>query len=124
MKRDPTPSDLLRFEDQAEVRALEMNEAIARFFEDEDTFTRGATGGADRAPSRDEMNDYRPGMSPSINLLLLPKALMELGKMLKRREDARKPMPPAQPTPEPTPVPDILADATPTPTPSPTPTPR
>jgi hypothetical protein len=62
----------LRFEDRTEVRALEMNMAIARYFDPVDEkgdMQRGATPGG--APTLDEMKAYRPHVSPSADLTAL-----------------------------------------------------
>jgi len=62
----------LRFEDRAEVRAMEMNMAIARYFDPVDEkgdMQRGATPGG--APTLDEMRAYRPHVSPSADLTAL-----------------------------------------------------
>lgn len=100
-----------------------MNEAIARFFEDQRVFTHGATGGKGVAPSLQEMKEYRPGPpSEAINLLAIPGAIKEVVKGIKRQIELRKGMQPAEPDPSPTPGMDE-ATKTPTPTPSPTPKP-
>ena len=61
---------LLRFEDKAEVRGLEMNAAIARFFEKGDekgNMMRGATPGG--APPLSGMAPYRPHVTPGMDFL-------------------------------------------------------
>ena len=61
---------LLRFEEETEVRGLEMNAAIARFFESTDAkgnMLRGATPGG--APPLREMGPCRPHVSPALNFL-------------------------------------------------------
>jgi hypothetical protein len=72
---------LLHFQDKVEVRALEMNAAIARFFDPADEngdMTRGATPGG--APTLAEMRNYRPHVSPSIDFLSLAAWAANLGK--------------------------------------------
>lgn len=91
----------LRFEDKAEVRALEMNAAIARFFERGDekgNMLRGATPGG--APTLREMAPYRPHVTPAANLLGVAAIAV---KEIKKQIEARKGMPPADPSPSPTP---------------------
>ena len=99
---------LLRFEDKAEVRALEMNAAIARFFEKGDeksNMLRGATPGG--APPLRDMVPYRPHVTPGMDLL---SAAILAVKETKRQIGLHKGMPRVDPTPSPSP----------TPTPSPT----
>lgn len=110
---------MLHFEDQAEVRALEMNAAIARFFDsadDKGDMRRGATPGG--APTLDEMKGYRPHVSPSIDFLSLAFwAAKELkGGMgsryksrVRRNEELLRSL--------------LLATASPTPSPTPSPSP-
>ena len=82
---------LLHFEDAAEVRALEMNEAIARFFDSGDEkgdMKRGATPGG--APTLAEMAPYRPHTSPSLDFLALAKGIKDAGiGVLKRKYTSR-----------------------------------
>ncbi|MBP6705456.1 MAG: hypothetical protein KA385_18225 [Vicinamibacteria bacterium] len=99
----PSPVPLLRFQDEAEVRSLEMNAAIARFFdkrEDRGNMLRGATPGG--APTRREMAEYRPGVTPGVSLLGLA---LVVGKEVRKQIERRKGMPPAEPSPSPTPSP-------------------
>jgi hypothetical protein len=105
-----------------------MNEAIARFFEDRETFHRGATGGRGVAPSLAEMKEHRPGVTEGLNLMMLPQAVREAIRSLRRWREGRQGMPPAEPNPSPSPEdsPSVVASpstAAPTPTPTPTPTP-
>jgi hypothetical protein len=68
--RERSAVPLLRFEERAEVRALEMNAAIARFFEKADekgNMLRGATPGG--APPLRDLGPYRPHVTPALNLL-------------------------------------------------------
>ncbi len=101
--KDRTTGPLLRFEDAAEVRSLEMNAAIARFFDRSDekgNMLRGATPGG--APTLRDMALYRPHVTPAVNLLgAAALAVMEIKKQI----DAHKRMPPADPSPSPTPSP-------------------
>lgn len=102
-REDRTPVPLLRFKDEAEVRALEMNAAIARFFDKRDErgqMLRGATPGG--APTLREMAEYRPGVTPGVNLLGLA---VGVGKEIRKQLDARKRMPAAEPSPTPSPTP-------------------
>ena len=124
-ERPRTAGPLLRFEDQAEVRALEMNAAIARFFDNSDDngdMTRGATPGG--APTLAEMKNYRPHMSPSIDFLSLAAwAAKEIKNGVSRRYKSRverneevlralllgefptpSPTPSSSPSPSPSPV--------------------
>lgn len=81
---------LLHFEDRAEVRALEMNAAIARFFDKEGNgdMLRGATPGG--APTLADMKNYRPHVSPSIDFLSLAVWAANLGKgAISRRYKSR-----------------------------------
>lgn len=115
----------LRFEDRAEVLGIEMNAAIARFFDKDGNgdMLRGATPGG--APSLAEMKNYRPHMSPSIDFLSLAKWAASLGKgalsrpyksRVERNEELlRALLLGLHPTPTPTPA------ASPSPSPSPTP---
>ena len=92
---------LLRFEDKAEVRALEMNAAIARFFEKSDekgNMRRGATPGG--APTLSQMAPYRPHVTPGLDLL---GAAVVVAKEIRKQIDLRKGMPAADPSPSPTP---------------------
>lgn len=86
-----TAGPFLRFEDQAEVRALEMNAALARFFDSSDEggdMLRGATPGG--APTLAEMKNYRPHTSPSIDFLSLAAWAAKLGTgALSRRHKSR-----------------------------------
>jgi hypothetical protein len=101
--KDRTTVPLLRFEDETEVRSLEMNAAIARFFDKSDekgNMLRGATPGG--APTLRDMAPYRPHVTPALNLLgAAAVAVMEIKKQI----DAHKRMPPADPSPSPTPSP-------------------
>jgi hypothetical protein len=93
----------LRFEDKAEVRSLEMNAAIARFFEKGDekgNMLRGATPGG--APTLREMGPYRPHVTPGLDLL---GAVMGAVKEIRKQIDLRKGMPAADPSPSPSPSP-------------------
>lgn len=111
---------LLRFEDKAEVRALEMNAAIARFFDKGDEksdMLRGATPGG--APTLAEMGPYRPHVSPSLDLLNLAfLAVEELRKQIRNHERNEgeellrtlllaTPSPTPSPSPKPTPSPRL-----------------
>ncbi len=93
----------LRFQDKAEVRSLEMNQAIARFFDRSDekgNMLRGATPGG--APTLRDMASYRPHATAGVNLLgVAALAAQEIKKQL----DRHKGMPPAEPSPSPTPKP-------------------
>lgn len=114
--RDASPLPLLRFEDETEVRALEMNAAIARFFdrtEDKGNMLRGATPGG--APTLREMGPYRPHVAPSLNLLGAILAVIESrkrertttspkGEALLRALLLAAPTPTASPTPSPSPT--------------------
>lgn len=117
---------MLHFEDRAEVRALEMNAAIARFFDPADEkgdMRRGATPGG--APTLAEMKNYRPHVSPSIDFLSLAAWAASLGKgaisrryrsRVERNEELLRALLLGEhPTPAPTPA------ASPSPSPSPTP---
>lgn len=116
---------LLHFEDRAEVRALEMNAAIARFFDKDGNgdMTRGATPGG--APTLAEMRNYRPHVSPSIDFLSLAAWAASLGKgaisrryrsRVERNEELLRALLLGEhPTPAPPPA------ASPSPSPSPTP---
>jgi hypothetical protein len=93
----------LRFEDKTEVRGLEMNEAIGRFFErgdEEGNMLRGATPGG--APPLSGMAPYRPHATPGMNFL---GAGVLAAKEIKKRIDQRRGMPSADPSPSPTPSP-------------------
>jgi hypothetical protein len=99
--RDPSVVPLLRFEDKAEVRSLEMNAAIARFFDQGDekgNMLRGATPGG--APTLRDMAPYRPHVTPSMDLL---SAAVLAAKEIKRQIDLHKGMPAAEPSPSPSP---------------------
>lgn len=116
---------LLRFEDRAEIRALEMNAAIARFFDNRDdrgNMLRGATPGG--APTLTEMANYRPHVSPSLDLL---GAVLAVAKGVRHQVSQRRGRLLPAPTPEPSvsPTPTLAAGvaSSPSPTPSPTPTP-
>lgn len=109
----------LRFEDRAEVRALEMNMAIARYFDPVDEkgdMQRGATPGG--APTLDEMRAYRPHVSPSADLTALAfwavRGLKDgFGGVRKTRVERNEEVLRAL----------LLASAEPTPSPSPSPSP-
>lgn len=117
---------LLHFEDRAEVRALEMNAAIARFFDPSDEtgdMTRGATTGG--APTLGEMKNYRPHASPSLDFLSLAKWAASLGKgaisrryrsRVERNEELLRALLLGE---YPAPGPDPAASPTPSPSPSP-----
>jgi len=93
----------LRFQDRAEVRSLEMNEAIARFFdrkEDGGSMLRGATPGG--APSLDEMHGYRPHATAGANFL---GAAVVAARAIKKELAQRRGMPPPDPSPSPSPTP-------------------
>lgn len=78
-----------------------MNAAIARFFERGDekgNMLRGATPGG--APTLREMAPYRPHVTPAANLLGVAAIAV---KEIKKQIEARKGMPPADPSPSPTP---------------------
>lgn len=119
---------LLRFEDQADVRSLEMNEAIARFFDNKDDrgdMRRGATPGG--APSLAEMAPYRPHVSPALDFLGLAKGIAELGvgvlkqkykSRVERNEELLRALLLRESA---SPIPTPEAGASPSPTPSPTP---
>jgi hypothetical protein len=131
---DRSTGPLLRFEDRTEVRSLEMNAAIARYFDKDGNgdMMRGATPGG--APSLAEMKNYRPHMSPSIDFLSLAMWAANLGKgAISRRYKSRverneellralllgeHPTPPPSPAPLASPSP--AASPTPSPKPSPT----
>ena len=107
---------LLRFEDEAEVRSLEMNAAIARFFDKGDekgNMLRGATPGG--APTLREMGPYRPHVSPSLDLLSLAfLAVKEVRKQVRNHkknagEDLLRTLLLATPTPTPSPFPSPSA---------------
>jgi hypothetical protein len=124
----PMIGQSLRFEDRAEVLGIEMNAAIARFFDKDGNgdMTRGATPGG--APSLAEMKNYRPHMSPSIDFLTLAKWAASLGKgaisrsyrsRVERNEELLRALLLGEyPTPTPTPA------ASPSPSPSVSPSPR
>jgi hypothetical protein len=93
---------LLRFEDKAEVRGLEMNAAIARFFDKGDekgSLLRGATPGG--APTLRDMAPYRPHVTPGLDLL---SAAIVLAGEIKKQIDLHKGMPEADPSPSPSPL--------------------
>lgn len=100
---DRSKVPLLRFEDRAEVRGLEMNAAIARFFDkssDKGNMLRGATPGG--APTLRDMAPYRPHVTPGVNLLgIAVAAVQEVRKQIERR----KGMPAVDPSPSPSPSP-------------------
>ena len=105
---------LLRFEDKAEVRALEMNAAIARFFvqgDEKGNMRRGATPGG--APTLAEMGPYRPHVSPSLDLLSLAfLAVKELRKQIRNHErnegeELLRTLLLATPSPTPSPSPSL-----------------
>ncbi len=94
---------LLRFEDKADVRGLEMNAAIARFFEkgdDRGNMLRGATPGG--APTLRSMAPYRPHATPGMDLL---SAAILAAKEGWKQIDRHRGMPPADPSPTPAPSP-------------------
>jgi hypothetical protein len=94
---------LLRFEDRTEVRSLEMNAAIARFFDkstDKGNMLRGATPGG--APTLRDMAPYRPHVTPGVNLLGVAAAAVQ---EIKKQIDKRKGMAPVDPSPSPAPSP-------------------
>ncbi len=85
------------------MRALEMNEAIARFFEkrdDEGNMLRGATPGG--APPLSGMAPYRPHATPGMNFL---GAGILAAKAIKKQIDQHRGMPAADPSPSPSPSP-------------------
>lgn len=90
---------LLRFEDKTEVRALEMNAAIARFFE-KGSMLRGATPGG--APTLRDMAPYRPHVTQGADFL---GAAVLAAKHLREAMENRKKMAPAAPSPSPSPNP-------------------
>ncbi len=101
--KDRTTVPLLRFEDAAEVRSLEMNAAIARFFDKSDekgNMLRGATPGG--APTLRDMAPYRPHVTPTLDLLGVAAVAV---REIKKQIDAHKRMPPADPSPSPSPSP-------------------
>jgi hypothetical protein len=105
---------LLRFEDKAEVRSLEMNAAIARFFErsdDKGNMLRGATPGG--APTLSGMAPYRPHATQGMNLL---GGAILAAKEIKKQIDNHTGLPGVDPSPSPSLAPG--------PTPSPRGTPR
>jgi len=92
---------LLRFEDRAEVRSLEMNQAIARFFDrrdDKGNMLRGATPGG--APTLRDMAGYRPHVTQGVDLMGVA-ALA--AREIKKQIDRRRGMPAPEPSPSPTP---------------------
>jgi len=94
---------LLRFEDRAEVRGLEMNAAIARFFEsteEKGNMLRGSTPGG--APTLRDLGPYRPHVTPALNLL---GAVMLATQEIRKQNERRKGMPAADPSPSPSPSP-------------------
>ena len=94
---------LLRFEDNTEVRGLEMNAALARFFEkgdEERDMLRGATPGG--APPLRAMAPYRPHATQGMDLLgAAILGAKEGWKQIKQRRG----MPAADPSPSPSPTP-------------------
>jgi hypothetical protein len=112
---------LLRFEDEADVRSIEMNAAIGRYFDPEESggdMMRGATPGG--APTLAEMRNYRPHTSPSADFLGLALwavkgGVGELMKLRKTRVERNEELLRAL----------LLrnVDASPSPTPTPSPTP-
>ena len=101
--RDRSTVPLLRFEDKTEVRSLEMNAAIARFFDGGDekgNMLRGATPGG--APTRQDMAAYRHHVAPVVDLL---GAAVLAVKEIRKQIDKRKGMPAADPSPSPRPSP-------------------
>jgi hypothetical protein len=104
--RERSTVPLLRFEDRAEVRGLEMNAAIARFFEsteEKGNMLRGATPGG--APTLRDLGPYRPHVTPALNLLA---AVMLATQQVRKQAERRKGMPAADPSPTPTPTPSPL----------------
>ena len=98
---------LLRFEDRTEVRALEMNAAIARFFEKGDehgNMLRGATPGG--APTLRDMAPYRPHVTPGMDLL---GAAAVAAREIKKQIDRHQGMPGVDPSPSPSPTPQTPA---------------
>ena len=98
---------LLRFEDATEVRSLEMNAAIARFFEPGDekrSMLRGATPGG--APTLRDMAEYRPHVTPALDLM---GATIALVKEIRKQVENHKSMPPAEASPTATPTPSPTA---------------
>lgn len=103
---------LLRFEDRAEVRSLEMNDAIARFFDkrqDTGSMLRGATPGG--APNLRDMAPYRPHVTPGANLfgaaMLAVKEITQQirnRRMQKTEEAHRSLLLAPSPTPAPSPA--------------------
>jgi len=96
---------LLRFEDRAEVRGMEMNAAIARFFEstnEKGSMLRGATPGG--APTLRDLGPYRPHVTPALNLL---GAVMLATQEIKKQAERRRGMPAADPSPTPSPSPAL-----------------
>jgi hypothetical protein len=131
--KDRPTAPLLRFEDKTEVLGIEMNAAIARFFDKDGNgdMMRGATPGG--APSLAEMKNYRPHMSPSIDFLSLAMWAANLGKgaisrryksRVERNEELLRALLLGEhPTPAPTPAPSPSPSPSPSPTASPTPRP-
>lgn len=107
---DRSKVPLLRFEDRTEVRSLEMNAAIARFFDkgtDKGNMLRGATPGG--APTLRDMAAYRPHVTPGVDLLgVAVAAVQEIRKQIDKRKG----------------MPAVEASPSPSPSPSPTPAPR
>jgi hypothetical protein len=104
--QERTTVPLLRFEDKTDVRALEMNEAIARFFEksdDKGNMLRGATPGG--APTLSEMAAYRPHVTAGVDLL---GGAIAAAREIKRQIDLHKSLEPVEPTPTPTPSPSPI----------------
>jgi hypothetical protein len=93
---------LLRFKDETEVRSLEMNAALARFFDKNDDNGNMLRGGAPGgAPTLREMTPYRPHVSPGGDFL---GAAILAVREIRKQIDRRKGMPPAAPSPSPTPL--------------------
>ncbi len=101
--QDRSTLPLLRFEERAEVRGLEMNAAIARFFdstEEKGNMLRGSTPGG--APPLRDLGPYRPHVTPALNLL---GAVILATEEVKKQAERRKGMPAANPSPSPSPTP-------------------
>ena len=101
--RERSAVPLLRFEDKTEVRALDMNAAIARFFDKGDekgNMLRGATPGG--APTLRDMAPYRPHVTPGLNLL---GAAVAAAREIKKQIDLHQEMPGVEPSPSPAPSP-------------------
>ena len=105
--KERTMVPLLRFEDKTEIRSLEMNAAIARFFEPGDekrSLLRGATPGG--APTLRDMAEYRPHVTPALDLM---GATIALVKEIRKQVENHKSLPPAETSPTATPTPSPTA---------------